>query len=951
MPGSIRAIRRALDPVRGRGRIPLSKRRTPGHPEFRPTDSPTLSRLENRLADAITDTVDALPHETLLDAVGSGDVAGYGRAVLDALTAAAERIEEALAEAMAASGDAAAIEIGNELARAYRQVGKSVTKADAPLPSEVALRFRFDRTDPRAAEWIRRESGAMITNMVRSEQEALRTIIDASFSSQQTVQQTGRGIFAQLRTVVPSAGAREFADTLGSNLNGLTARYEQAVINRVQSLGDDLAARGVTGTKALDQMRKEGDRYAERLRRARSRTIARTERMRAHNQARLLSFQQAVDSGIASAEHSRKQWKTGPFDVCPICVQMQGQESKVNEAFTLPNGGQVESPPAHPNCRCTMTMRTDTRLYDPPENLGTGTLGDPFRTAPRDLSPAGRRSASQPLPTTQTPPTPRPDATDTREAYSEVVDGRVVYDADRIADVHDPWIDSMLRDGVRYDDTRATFMGGGSGAGKGSVQRSGQVTFRRGSTVVDSDEAKRAIPEYRKLVDAGDSNAAAFVHEESSDMAARLMAESLEQGYDTVLDGTGNSTIEKLASKVEQARERGAKRVVAEYVTIDTDEALRRAAARAERTGREVPEAVIRRTHESVSRIFPEAAERNLFDELRLWDNMGDEPILIYERVDGVETILNAERYQAFLAKNPDYVPPPPTPTTVVIPEPSVARYSTDHFLDMIDDGWYTNTSRGRDIYTVTDTNDEFLRNIIREQGFDARPTVIPDEQFAELWRDEYEFLYRGINAESDDQLAGYLRNFIDEDDFYVGRGIYGNGVYTTTIRETAEAYAETTGLGVAFRGENAAAAAGRVLDMALHPSARVVDIEDIVKLKLDEKRRVLDRQNELIEMQPTREVPHPYREGEMAIEKIPLDEIPADHPYAPFGKELERLLAYENIIDANDDVGRFAAMLGYDAIRVSKVRQYTMQGTIEQPDQYFVILNRGAVVIREGSL
>lgn len=406
MPGSVRAIRRTLDPVRGRGRVPLSKRRTPGHPEFRPTDTPTLSRLEERITDSIVDVVDSIPHESLLEAVVSGDVAEYGRVVLDTLAARSDAIERALMDAFVASGDAAAIEIGNDLARAYRRVGKSVTKADAPLPSDVALRFRFDRTDPRAVDWVRRESGAMITNMVRSEQEAIRTIIDASFSAQQTVQQTGSGIFAQLRTVTPSAGAREFADTLGSNLNGLTARYEQAVINRVQSLGDDLAARGVTGTKALDQMRKEGDRYAERLRRARSKTIARTERMRAHNQARLLSFQQAVDSGIASAEYSRKQWKTGPFDVCPVCVAMQGAESKVNEAFTLPNGSQVEAPPAHPNCRCTMTMRTDTRLYDPPQNLGTGTPGDPFRTTPRDFSDAGRRAAAQGLPTPPTPAAP-----------------------------------------------------------------------------------------------------------------------------------------------------------------------------------------------------------------------------------------------------------------------------------------------------------------------------------------------------------------------------------------------------------------------------------------------------------------------------------------------------------------------------------------------------------------
>jgi predicted nuclease with TOPRIM domain len=140
-------------------------------------------------------------------------------------------------------------------------------------------------------------------------------------------------------------------------------------------------------------------------------------------------------------------------------------------------------------------------------------------------------------------------------------------------------------------------------------------------------------------------------------MAAQALAESLERGFDTVLDGTGDSSIEKLASKVAKAREQGAKRVTAEYVTIDIDDALARAASRARRTGREVPEDVIRGTHESVSRVLPEAIKRDLFDEVRLWDNTGTPPELIYEKVGGVERILNPQRWEAFLRKNPDYVP------------------------------------------------------------------------------------------------------------------------------------------------------------------------------------------------------------------------------------------------------------------------------------------------------
>jgi len=406
MPGSIRAVRHRVDPIRGRGRIPLSKARSAGRPQFRDAGSDTLSRQEEAIADAIRAAYDLIPPESLLNAVETADTAGYARTVLTALTEAAEDLQDVLLESFVASGETSAIDLGRELSRQYTRVGK----ADAPSPSDVALRFRFNATDPRATAWAQTEAGRLITNMAASEQAMFRQLVEQSFVESRTVQTTASSIFQQLQTVTPSPGARDFAEALGGNLNGLTTRYEQAVMNRVANVADDLAKRGITGTKALDRMRKEGDKYATKLRRTRSRTIARTERMMAHNQARLLSYQQAIDAGIMSREHSRKVWSTGPFDVCPICVSMSGTEAKVADPFTLPNGSQVQAPPAHPNCRCTLQSRTDTTLYDPPEALGTGVPGDPFRVGGRGLSQTGRELASQPLPAAPKPPSSPPVA-------------------------------------------------------------------------------------------------------------------------------------------------------------------------------------------------------------------------------------------------------------------------------------------------------------------------------------------------------------------------------------------------------------------------------------------------------------------------------------------------------------------------------------------------------------
>lgn len=710
MPGSIRAIRRAADPIRGRGRIPIAKRKDKGHPEFRDAGKDAVSDEERAIARVVMDAVAQISHEALVDAVQTGDVVGYASIVRETLVEQSGAIEAALFDAFVVSGDAAAIEIGTDLARAYRQVGK----ANAPLPSEVAMRFRFDRTDPRAVDWVRRESGSLITNMVRSEQEAIRTIIESSFTQQGTYQRAASGIYRQLSTVSPSLATRDFANALGTNLNGLTARYEQAVINRVSTVADDLAARGITGTKALSRMRQEGDKYAQRLRRSRSRTIARTERLRAHNEARLLSMQQAIDSGLASREHSRKQWQTGPFDVCNICVPMQGQQMKVADSFTLPNGSMVQAPPAHPNCRCSMTMVTDVRLYNPPETLGTGEIGDPFRVGGRGFNLAGRQLSQRPV--------TAPIGADTQQMFTTTVNGQTRYTPERIRQVHDPFIRENLRDGISYgDDQVVTFMGGGPASGKGSIQQTGQLTFRKGTVVVDPDEAKLIIPEYAEQVAVGNKRAAQYVHEESSDLAKRLMAESIDNGFDTVLDGTGDSGYEKFAGKVQKARQQGANRVVAEYVTVDTDEAVRRAIKRGQETGRDVPEDVIRKTHEQVSRVFPEAAEKNLFDELRLYDTNGDTPVLIYEKIDGAEKILDPVKYDNFLRKNPDYTPTQPRLGTA----PSTA----DDLVYGVNDtqGLFTEVVDGQTKYLddrIRDVHDPFIQKALRDGAAVEEPTM-----------------------------------------------------------------------------------------------------------------------------------------------------------------------------------------------------------------------------------
>jgi len=147
-----------------------------------------------------------------------------------------------------------------------------------------------------------------------------------------------------------------------------------------------------------------------------------------------------------------------------------------------------------------------------------------------------------------------------------------------------------------------------------------------------------------------ESKAASLVHEESSKITKDVINNAANLKMDAVIDTVGDGSFEKVAEKAQQQRDAG-KRVVAHYVTTDVQTSLDRAAARGEKTGRNVPTDYIKDMHKEVSSIFPKLASNNTFNELHLYDNNGSTPRLIYSKKDGVETILNKNAYNKFLLK------------------------------------------------------------------------------------------------------------------------------------------------------------------------------------------------------------------------------------------------------------------------------------------------------------
>jgi predicted ABC-type ATPase len=145
------------------------------------------------------------------------------------------------------------------------------------------------------------------------------------------------------------------------------------------------------------------------------------------------------------------------------------------------------------------------------------------------------------------------------------------------------------------------------------------------------------------------------VHEESTEIAGQALRAAAESSRNLVLDGTGDSGIEKLGRKVAAMRASGAT-VEAHYVTIPTETAVDRAKIRLEKTGRGVPSSVIRENHAAVSAVFPVALAKGLFDRATLWDNSSGSLVKVLSHDRGETTVHRPDLYKAFLKKNPYHV-------------------------------------------------------------------------------------------------------------------------------------------------------------------------------------------------------------------------------------------------------------------------------------------------------
>jgi predicted ABC-type ATPase len=219
-------------------------------------------------------------------------------------------------------------------------------------------------------------------------------------------------------------------------------------------------------------------------------------------------------------------------------------------------------------------------------------------------------------------------------------------------ELHAEIINHFLEKGVVQDEPATLFITGGTASGKSTMLDSGELDDDFddfGSAVlINPDEIKEMLPEYKEMIKGGDQYAAWGTHEESSDIAKKLLAVTNERKYHAIVDGTGDSGPGKFEGKVAAAEAAG-RRAKVIYVDVPTDLAVTRALKRAKETGRMVPVSEIRKIHREVAARHVEYADK--IDDWEVWVTDKGTPRMVAERENDEVKIYDQKRYDQTLAK------------------------------------------------------------------------------------------------------------------------------------------------------------------------------------------------------------------------------------------------------------------------------------------------------------
>ncbi len=571
----------------------------------------------------------------------------------------------------------------------FARTAAAAGTASAQVLDTAGFPAQFNAVHPDVVLFARDQAADLVVRTTKDVKEAIRTVL--AVGAQQGLTTAQQAIAIREVIALPPNWVKAPMHLADDIRNG---RMASATARRLSAVDKQMIRsrmlRGTANETFIGRMQK---RYAERLLNRRARNIARTETLRSANFGQQNSWEQAMQQGALPAD-SVRFWIVTPdsrlSEEHAGIPDMNPNGRRMDEPFETTEGFHMY-PPSRPNCRCGIGLGIGTGEVAPtlPSSRVPSTLPSlPMKkvakkkrvlrkkvakkkVAKKKVAKKKRRvlrkkvvkkkrrvlrkkvakkkvakKKAQPKDVLAQPSSKYPKLKESDETLGRFQrpDGSFTLERQRL---HDAIVDMHFKGITAVEDPQVMIMGGGPASGKSAMLRQAVL---KNHVEIDVDAIRVLLPEFKEGVRAGNKAIAAMTHEESSLLGKRIAKEAVRRRYNVMVDGTGDSSYEKLAAKIKGFRTSG-HRVVANYVTVDTETAVARSIARGQRTGRYVPETYMREVHRSVSSVFDKAVRNGLFDEATLWDTNGAEMLKVAHAIGNKLQVLEEKAWRRFLWK------------------------------------------------------------------------------------------------------------------------------------------------------------------------------------------------------------------------------------------------------------------------------------------------------------
>ena len=333
-----------------------------------------------RLADEVSPQIARAVREALQAQIDALD--------LDAIEAALRRGDQAAVLALVgAMPPTRAAAITDAIETAVWQGGAAVVRTDPVLSGAD---FAFNRLNPALVRWLQDYELNLIREIDAGTLAAVRTALTDGMVAGQNPVQTARRVRESVGLTAKQARAvqnyRAFLETiherrsvkalgLGREIDRRNGRQvfrpskdgtpkDEIDLYRLRDFRyDGVLQRAMAQSRPLTakQIDTQVAAYQRKYLRHRSETIARTESMRATSAGVLDAWRQAIAEGKVDGARVRKRWITAADErTCVICSpipRMNPARGVPLEARFASPRGPIAAPPAHPNCRCSPSVR------------------------------------------------------------------------------------------------------------------------------------------------------------------------------------------------------------------------------------------------------------------------------------------------------------------------------------------------------------------------------------------------------------------------------------------------------------------------------------------------------------------------------------------------------------------------------------------------------------------